>query len=59
MGSNAAFLLIANKKISNIYCAAPTHVATTNLAERIFRLAKEVSKELGWPLPLVVRGYNL
>ena len=56
MGSHVAFLLMAS---GPIYCATPTHVATTNFANRLFKLGANLSKKLGCHLPLIVRGYNV
>ncbi|KAH6848227.1 P-loop containing nucleoside triphosphate hydrolase protein [Chaetomium sp. MPI-CAGE-AT-0009] len=58
MSSHLAVLLM---RAVSIYCAAPTHVATSNLAERLFDLGVKVSKKLGskWHAPLVVRGYRI
>jgi hypothetical protein len=59
MSSHVAFLLM--RAVGPLYCAAPTHVATSNFAERLFDLGVEVSKNLGsnWRAPLVVRGYRV
>ncbi|KAK4031219.1 P-loop containing nucleoside triphosphate hydrolase protein [Parachaetomium inaequale] len=53
----AALLFMTARSIGPLYCAAPTHVATTDFAERLFKLGTEVFMKLGWPVPLVVRGY--
>lgn len=57
MISHVAFLVL--QSVGALYCAAPTHVATSNFAERLFHLGTTVSKELGWNVPLVVRGYRI
>ena len=56
MSSHVAFLLMAS---GPIYCAAPTHVDTTNFANRLFKLGANLSKKLGCHMPLIVRGYNV
>jgi hypothetical protein len=59
MSSHVAFLLM--QAVGSLYCAAPTHVATSNFAERLFDLGVKISKKLGldWGAPLVVRGYRI
>ena len=55
MLSHVALLLIVS--IGPIFASAPTHVATTNFAERLFRLSSEVADKLGWERLLIIRGY--
>ncbi|KAK4234512.1 hypothetical protein C8A03DRAFT_37707 [Achaetomium macrosporum] len=57
MSVHVALLFI--KAFGSLYCAAPTHVATSDFAERLFGLGTKVSKQLGWPVPLVVRSYRM
>lgn len=53
--------LLLMQALRYLYCAAPTHAATSNFAERLFNLGTDVSKKLGpnWHAPLVVRGYKM
>ncbi|KAK3293556.1 P-loop containing nucleoside triphosphate hydrolase protein [Chaetomium fimeti] len=59
MSSYVSFLLM--QAVGSLYCAAPTHVATSNFAERLFDLGVKAAKELGsnCRAPLVVRGYRI
>jgi len=57
MASNIALLFIM--AIGPVFAAAPTHVATTNFAERLFRVGSEIFGKLEWKVPLVIRGYNV
>jgi len=61
--SSLAF--IANPDIGRIYCSAPTHVATSNFAQRLHRLGGQIAAKLDsrspgkFKIPFVVRGYEL
>jgi len=52
-----AYLFMKHPDIGKIHCSAPTHVATSNFAERLHRLGTAIAKETGCSPPLVVRGY--
>lgn len=54
-----ALLFIAHPDIGRIYCSAPTHVATSNFAERLHRVGGEISKKCSMSAPLVVRRYAI
>lgn len=58
--STIAFLVLS--VIGPLYATVPTHVTTTNIAERVFRIGCKVGKQapaLKGKTPLVVRGHRL
>lgn len=55
---NVAYLFLMS--IGRLYAAAPTHIATTNMANRLDNLGRLVSKDAGQShVPLIVRGYRI
>ncbi|KAK3360832.1 P-loop containing nucleoside triphosphate hydrolase protein [Lasiosphaeria ovina] len=57
-----AVMFILCQKIRNIFCAAPTHVATSNFARRLDDIYGKVMRKLptGTPVftPVIIRGYT-
>lgn len=54
-----ALLMLAHPDISHIYVSAPSHVAVSNVADRIYTLGTKVYDGLSCGVPLVVRGYEM
>ena len=57
-------LYLHNAQYQYVYCAAPTHVATSKLAQRLSKLAAEVDTSIPpnqrtGRLPTIIRGYNI
>jgi hypothetical protein len=60
--ATVALILMACPAIKRIYCAAQAHVAISNLAEMINKIALEVHVLAGdetRKLPMVIRGYSM
>jgi hypothetical protein len=60
----STLVYLHNDKYGKVYCAAPTHVATSNFAQRLSRLSIEIDAAVPphqrpRRLPMIVRGYNL
>jgi len=59
-----ALLLLQSHLCGRLYCAAPTHVATSNFASRLNELSDKVDRLLPATykrrtLPMIVRGFNV
>ncbi|KAJ4289304.1 hypothetical protein N0V88_007055 [Collariella sp. IMI 366227] len=59
MMSLMAFLFLVCPSINSIYCAAPSHVAVSNFAARLFNLGVDIAAKLDWNIPLVVRAVEI
>ncbi|KAK0616014.1 hypothetical protein B0T17DRAFT_601884 [Bombardia bombarda] len=62
--AHMATLFMFNESIGNLYCAAPTHIAATSFADRLFSIALVAAKHLGpnhrqGYMPVILRGYRL
>lgn len=54
-----ALLMLAHPDIKHIYVSAPTHVAVSNVAERIHKIGTKVCQGSAAGVPLVVRGFEI
>ncbi|CAK7225828.1 hypothetical protein SCUCBS95973_005994 [Sporothrix curviconia] len=54
-----ALLMLAHPNINRIYVSAPTHMAVSNIAERINKLGIKVHGGTSAGVPLVVRGLDM
>lgn len=60
-----ALMFTSNIRYGSIYCAAPTNVATSNIANRVHALAVEMhsklpsARRMQMELPTVIRGHHI